>query len=101
MIPTRDQGTFKVKSAGSPEILLNALTKSQCILNKKTPMFNMNLIQEKKYTFNPGKIQQTLRFVFRCNHLAHDKKKGMSHSSAQAVTTFSIQGTRFDIIQPV
>jgi hypothetical protein len=36
-----------VKSAGSPEILFNALTKLQCILNKMTPMFNMNLIQEK------------------------------------------------------
>jgi hypothetical protein len=57
MIPTSKQDTFKVKSAGYPEILLNALTKLHCILNKETPTFNTYLIRKEIYTSIPGEIQ--------------------------------------------
>jgi hypothetical protein len=66
---------LKVKSAGPPEILLNALTKFHWILSKKTPMFNTNLIQEKYTLSTPAKYNKTHSGLYLDVTISHMIKK--------------------------
>jgi hypothetical protein len=65
-------------------------------------MFNTNLIQEEHTLSTLAKYDNGHLGLYLDVTIIHMiKKKCMSHSTAKAVTTFSIQGPRFDIIQPV